>query len=483
MKNTLIFLILLSSISFTARGQSADSVPAGKLWSLKECVDYALANNLNIQRGQYTVAGSKVDVRQSQWGRVPNVTGSASYGYSWGRGLDPVSNSFVSQEITSSNLGAQASVPLINGFNIHNTIQQNQKAYAASEYDLDKTKNDVSLNVANLFITVVFNKELVSNAKFQLQSSQQQFERTQKQVAAGALPRSEELNLDAQVAQNELTLVQQENALVFSILQLKQALQIEDGQPFDVEIPAINPENLVLDQTREEIYALARQAMPEVKSAELKIQSSYYGVKAARGNYFPRLNLVGSLNSNYSSRAAAVFYPEGFEYSSTPIAFVNQDQSMPVFGLQPTGKFRNTYGADEQFKDNLYRVVNLQLIIPIFNNYNTRASVQRSIITSKRAEIDAREVSNTLRQNVETAYNEAIAASKTYNSALRQVTAREEAFRMMNQRYDAGAANSFEYQVSQNDLYQAQTVLTRAKYDFIFKKKVLEFYQGKSIDY
>jgi outer membrane protein len=484
MKTTFIFLLLLSSLSFTVCGQSADSVPAGRLWSLKECIDYALANNLTVQRSQYTVESSRVDVRQSQWGRVPSVTGSASYGYSWGRGLDPVSNSFISQEITSSNLGAQASLPLINGFSIHNSIQQDQKTYAASEYDLAKAKNDVSLNVANLFITVVFNKELVNNARFQLQSSQQQLERTRKQVAAGALARSEELNLDAQVAQNELTLVQQENALVFSILQLKQALQIEDAQPFDVEIPDISPENLILDQTREEIYALAKQSMPEIKSAELKIESSYYGVKAARGNYFPRLNLVGSVNTNYSSRAAAEFYSDGgFQYSEGPIAFVGKDETQPVYAISPTGKFRNTYEAREQFKDNLYRVLNLQLIIPIFNNYNTRASVQRSIISSKRAEIDAKEISNTLRQNVETAYNEAIAASKTYNSAMRQVTAREEAFRMMNQRYNAGAANSFEYQVSQNDLYQAQTVLTRAKYDFIFKKKVLEFYQGKSIDY
>jgi outer membrane protein len=207
-------------------------------------------------------------------------------------------------------------------------------------------------------------------------------------------------------------------------------------------------------------------------------------VKAARGNYFPRLSLVGSVNTNYSSRAAAEFYPDGeFEYSEGPIAHVNQDASMPVWAISPTGTFRDTYTAREQFEDNIYRVLSVQLIIPIFNNYSSRAQVQRSIILKNRAEIDAKEISNTLRQNVETAYNEAIAASKTYNSALRQVTAREEAFRMMNQRYTAGAATSFEYQVSQNDLYQAQTELTRAKYDFIFKKKVLDFYQGKSIDY
>jgi outer membrane protein len=481
-KATFLTLAVLLGLTF-GYSQTTDSSGV-KLWSLKECIDYALANNLTVKRSEYTVESSQVDLTQSRWGRVPTVNGSASYGYSWGRGLDPVSNSFVEQEITSSNLAANASLPLINGLNIHNTIQQNRKAYAASEYDLAKSKNDVILNVANLFINVVFNKELVNNARYQLGSSQQQLDRTRKQVAAGALPKSEELNLDAQVARNELTLVQQENSLVFSILQLKQALQIEDAQPFDVQIPAVSPETLVLDQSREEIYDMARETMPEIKSSKLKIESSYYAVKAARGNYFPRLSLVGSVNTNYSSRAAAEFYPDGdFEYSEGPIAHVSQDPSMPVWAVSPTGTFRDTYTAREQFQDNIYRVLSLQLIIPIFNNYSSRAQVQRSIILKNRAEIDAKEISNTLRQNVETAFNEAVAASKTYNSALRQVTAREEAFRMMNQRYTAGAATSFEYQVSQNDLYQAQTELTRAKYDFIFKKKVLDFYQGKSIDY
>ena len=137
----------------------------------------------------------------------------------------------------------------------------------------------------------------------------------------------------------------------------------------------------------------------------------------------------------------------------------------------------------DQFKDNIYRTLGLQLSIPILNGYQARAGLQRTIIQNQQAKIDAQQTALTLRQNVETAYNEATASSKTYNSSLRQVQAREEAFRMMEQRYNAGAATSFEYQVSQNDLYRARTDLTRAKYDFIFKKKVLDFYQGKPLEY
>ena len=471
--------------------QDAQTPVAAEKWSLKQCVDHALSNNLNLQRSTYNVASSEVDLRQARFSRLPSLNGAASYGYSWGRGLDPVSNSFVSQEIRSSNLSGNASLPIYNGMRIHNTIRQNERTVDASELDLAKAKNDLILNVANFFINVVFNKELVDNAKFQLASSQQQLDRTKKQVAAGALPKSEELNLDAQVASNEVALVQQENALAFSILQLKQALQIPASQGLDVEVPQLDPEDLVVDQTRDEIFDIARKTLPEIKSAELKIQSSYYAIKAARGNLHPRLSLNAGLNTNYSSAQEAQFFPDGgIQYSKDqngndlpPFAFADKSFSTGVYSIERTGSFRNTYLFQDQIKDNIYKTLGFQLSIPILNGYNARANVQRSIILSQQAKIDAQLTSQTLRQNVETSYNDALAASKTYNSSLRQVQAREEAFRMMDRRYSAGAATSFEFQVSQNDLYQAKTALTRAKYDFIFKKKVLDFYQGKPLEY
>ncbi len=462
--------------------------PSADKWSLKQCVDYALANSLTIQRSNYNVEASEVDLRQAKFSRLPSINGSVGYGYSWGRGLDPTTNNFVSQEIKSSSIAGNASLPIYNGMRIHNTIKQNQRSVAASELDLAKAKNDLVLNVANFFITVVFNKENVDNARFQLASSQQQLERTKKQVAAGSLPKSEELNLDAQVATNEVTLVQQENALALSMLQLKQALQIPASQGFDIEVPQLDPEDLVIDQTRDEIFEIAKETLPEMKSAEMKIQGSSYAVKAARGSLYPRLNVTAGVNTNYSSLQESQFYPDGgFRFPDNgerpPLAYVNKNLTEGVYAIEPTGAFRNTNLWDDQFKNNIYRTLGLQLTIPILNNLNARAGLQRSIIQNQQTKIDAEQTAQTLRQNVETAYNESLASSKVYNSSLRQVQAREEAFRMMEQRYNAGAATSFEYQVSQNDLYRAKTDLTRAKYDFIFKKKVLDFYQGKPLEY
>lgn len=456
-----------------------------KKWNLKECIDYALSNNLTVQRSQYTVESSEVDYLQARLSRLPSVNGSASYGSSWGRSLDPVTNSYETTQITSSNLSASASWVVFNGLKLHNTMLQTRASMGASEQDLAKAKNDLILNVANYFINVVFNKELLDNARFQLSSSQQQLERARRQVAAGALAKSEELNLDAQVADNEVTLVQQENALALSMLQLKQALRIPASQGFDVEVPQLEPEDLVVDQTRDEIFDIARQAMPEIRAAQFRIENTKYAKRTAFGNlYAPRISLSGQVNTNYSSAQRAEFYSDGtYAFSSTPVAYLNQDYSQPVYTLSENGVYRNTYGAGDQFKDNIYKSLTVSVSIPLFNGYSSRGAWQRSRIQHEQAKIDALETAQVLRQSVETAYNDALSAAKTYNASLRQVQARVEAYRMMDLRLQAGSANSFEVQVSKNDLYQAQTALTRAKYDFIFKKKVLDFYQGKALDY
>lgn len=486
MKTKLLGSVLLL-IAGAASAQQLDSAripPVGQAWTLSQCIAYAWQNNITVKRSEYNVEESKIISQQSDFSRLPSVNAQGSYGYSWGRGLDPVSNRFVTQEITSSGVGAQASLPLINGLNIQNTIRQNKMSYQASEFDLAKVKNDVALTVAVNFINVVFSKEQLENARFQLASSQQQLDRAKKQVAAGALPRSEELNLDAQVATNELTVIQRENALNLALLQLKQVLQIPASQPLEVVVPDLDPEDLMLDQDRDQIFETANQVMPEIKSAKLRVESSYYGVKAARGSLLPRLSLNGVVQTNYSSAAETEFFPDGTaDFSQSPTGYLNQSLTDPVFALIPNGEFRDTYGFDQQFKDNIYRTLTLQLSIPIFNGLQSRTSYQRSKINRERAKLTELEVSNTLRQNVETAYNDALAAAKTYNSSQRQVQAREEAYRMTSQRYENGATNYVDYQVAENELYRAKSDLVRAKFDFIFKKKVLDFYQGKPLEY
>ncbi|HEY9487593.1 MAG TPA: TolC family protein, partial [Chryseosolibacter sp.] len=461
MKSKPLLTFLFLSFWIAGLAQQTDSTSIKNAWSLRECVDYALANNLQVKRSELSLELSSIDKRQAKLAVLPSANAFTSYGYNWGRGIDPVTNQFISSQRNGyTSLGASGDLDLFNGFRVQNTIKQANTEFEASEEDLAKTRNDVTLNVISLFVNVVFNKELLENARLQLSSSQQQLERTQKLVAAGSLPRSDELNLDAQVATNELNVINQENALNLTVLQLQQALQIPANDSFDVEIPEISAEDLILEHTRDEIFQIARGTMPEIRSSNLRIESTYYSVKASRGNLYPRLSVSGSINSNYSSASATRFVPDG-GFNSFETGYFVQGTNAPVYGLEPTGSFREIYGFNDQVKDNLYKSVSMTLSIPIFNKLNARANVQRAMIRNEEAKIIARETENTLRQTVETSYNNAIAASKSYNSSIRQVSAREEAYRMVKQRFDIGAANYVEYQVSENDLFQARSDLSR----------------------
>jgi outer membrane protein len=251
----------------------------------------------------------------------------------------------------------------------------------------------------------------------------------------------------------------------------------------EVEVPALTVEDLSLDQTTEQIYDLAKQNLPEIKAAVYRTESANYALKAARGSLYPRLNLNAGAFTNYSS--AAKIFQNGIIDPSPVIGYLGNDQTQVVRSFRSA-----TIGGEivekpfnNQISDNIAQTVSIGLTIPVFNAFNARANVLRNRVTKEQAFINLTDVENRLRQAIETAHNDATAAAKTFASSAKAVKAREEAFRMSKQRYDAGASNYVDYQVSENNLFQAKSDQVRAKYDLIFKKKVLDFYQGKPIDY
>jgi outer membrane protein len=439
MRKLLLFLILVSI------GVGANAQETPKALTLQECVNIALENNLRIKRSLYNLKSADINLTQSKMAMLPSLNAGTSFGRNFGRALNPVDNDFVNKNSNTANLQGTGSVLVFNGLRLQNTIKQNSKELDATSQDLEKAKNDVMLSVVNNYTNVVFNKELFENANYQLISSQEQLERIKKQVAAGALPVSSQLNQEAQVATNEVNLINQENALNLSFLQLKQSMQLPGSTAFDVVVPAVELEDLVLDNSAEAIYGTAVSTMPEIKSAILRMESSEFALRAAKGNLYPRLNLNGSAQTNYSDLS--------------PFAF------------------------SDQVNNNQFKSIGLQLNIPIFNGLQSRSAVQRAAVSKEVSAITKLETENTLRQNIETAYNDALAASKTYTASLKQVQAREEAYRMTRQRFEIGAANYVEYRISENDLFQSKSDLARAKYNFIFRKKLLDFYQGKSIEF
>lgn len=467
----LVFLAAFFSVTSFAQIDTT-----ARKWTLREIIDYAISHNLTVKRSEYAVVTGEVNALQAKAALLPTVNGSASYGYNWGRTIDPGSNSFTENRVKSVNMNASSSWLLWNGFRLFYNVKQTDTELEALSEDLVKSRNDVILSVITLYINVVFNKELYNVARLQLRSTEEQLLRTRKLAEAGSVPQANVLNLEAQFATNELNLIQRENAVNLTLLQLKQALQLPASTPLDVELPQIDlSADEVINKTPEEIYEIATSSMPEIKAARLRRKGALYALRSTQGNYYPRLSVSGSLSTVYSDQRLQ-FQPDGTT-SEQAIGYIQGSPTSIVVVPSANGSYF-VPGYSDQFQTNLGKSLGFNLQIPIFNGLSTRSAVQRAKISRNLAEISLTENENRLRQTVETAYNDAISAIKTYNSAQKQVRARDEAYRMTKIRLDNGAVNYVEYQVAENDLFQAQSDLLRAKYDFIFRKKVLDFYQG-----
>lgn len=476
-KTTLMLLLSFSLV----KGQ--DNGP-GETWSLEECINYAWENNLNVRNSELNQLGTEINLKQSQWALAPNLNAGGSLGKSFGRTIDPVTNNFVSRDFLSGGISANASVNLYQGGMMRNTIKRNKIDVEASQYDLEKAKNDIALNVATNYLNVLLNREQLANAEFQLEVTKQQLERTKVLVAAGSLPLTNQLDLESQVASNEVSVVNAENTLSISILNLKQSMQMPAIEDLEIEVPELAVENVAIEVTdSDEIYKIALTTQPEVKSAELGVESSDIGVKISKSGFLPSLSVAGSLTTNYSDQAVQITGTQDVNVPAAPIGFVQGTNetvlSNPRTVTIPT---RNeNYVWNDQFEDNLGQSVRVNLNIPIFNRLATKSSVQRAEIQKQRAEITAQNTKNTLRQNVETAHTNAIASYKSYQASLKRVAALEETFRATQQQYNVGTAHFTDFQVASNNLFAARAALTQSKYSFIFRVKILDFYLGNPI--
>ena len=453
------------------------------LLDLEACITIAIDKNLSVQRSELQQVAAKIDLDQSRASYLPSLNLGSSYGFNWGRSIDPTTNQFVSKRINFTGVNGNASVVLFNWFRIMNTVKQNRVNLESSMFDLEKVKNDLALNVTTLYLNVLFNQELLSNAKVQQETGDQQLTRTKALVKAGSLAITSELELVSQVASNEVNVITAENNLDLAMLQLKQAMLMPAEKPLEIVTPEMEvAQEAVVTESPREIYETSLQNLPEIQSARLQVQRASMGVATAKSGYTPTLSLNGSFSTNYSDAF-------GRRFISNPEAMLTQQQTglftgsgEQVFSLQPGGDFV-AYPLPDQFKDNLSRSLSLNLSIPIFNNLRTKSNVQREKIAFQQAEINVLEQENQLRQAIETAYNDARAASKVYFASERQVETLEETLRSVKNQYEYGAANFTDFQIATNNLYSAKSDLLRSKYDYIFKKKVLDFYQGTPITF
>lgn len=482
MKKIIIpFLIILTFCS-SGFAQTDKSGP----WTLQECIDYAVDNNIQVKQSSLNIEVDKANLSQSKADLLPSLNGSTSYSHNVGRSVNPFTNIIVNQPVSSQNAGLSSSVTLFNGFQKTNTIKRNKLNLEASKYALEDVQNDITLQVITAYMNILLNYELLENAELRLNTTDIQLERTNKLVESGSLPEANLFEIKAQKANNELEIITAQNNIEISKLNLKQLLQLPASEKMDIEVPVFNdPDEEVFDQDLTEIYKTAVEVQPDIKAANVSVESSEHNLLIAKGARYPSISASAYLGTAYSSVADDFLPKEGspFREVEQPIGYLKTDptQEVVIRNSIPTEFTENTYFNQLDF--NLRRGIQVELSIPIFNGWQTRSSVSRARINKEVAEYEAINVKNVLRQRIEQAYLDVLTAQKRYIATKSQVEYLQESFRVNEQRFNLGSINSLDYNLAQTNLSVAESDLVQSKYDYIFKTKILDFYQNKPLSF
>ena len=430
--NKILFFLMLIGMQLSAQE---------KKWTLEECVDYAIKNNISIKQSELDLKTSSVDKLEAVGGFLPTLSGNANYSVNTGASINPVTNQFQNQTFKSFSASANSSIVLFNGLANWKTLQRAKLNKIANSYRLDKMKDDIALSVANAYLQILFNKEQLKVQWNQNLITKENLKRTQELIDAGSLPAGDIFELQATDASQEQQIINSENALLISKIGLCQTLLIEDYVNFDISDEVIDlPISNVVNETQEAILEKAKESVKDVKIALSNVDVAKKDVGISRSSYLPTLTgFVG-----YNTR-----------WSESPVYnFIDQ---LSLFDGTALG---------------------LQLNVPIFNGFSTRARVQRAKINQERSEFQLKQAELDLERNVYQAYNDVSNTKKAYQAAQKTLEARKQAFDFSKARYEVGLLNAFDFSQATIAYENAQSEVLRTKYDYIFRTKILEFYFG-----
>ncbi len=427
-----------------------------KTWSLEECIKYAIDNNISIKQQVIQTEYQQNTLDQSKLNLLPTLNGQASQNYSFNRTLDQNSYQYVNQNGRSNQFYLGGNLNLFNGLQNYNTIRKNKYQLMASEFDLQTIKDNISLSIALAYLQILLNNELVTATSQQFQISKDQIEKTRKMFEAGSVAKGSLLQIESQAASEELQLVNLENQRDISYLTLTQMLELKTPEGFKIEIPSISVDtNSIIDGRVEDIFAQAQGLRPEIKSAETNLSASELGLKIARGGRSPQLSMSHSASTGYSSvRKKAIIDP-----------------------LTSTITYSD-YSFSEQVKDNKGYGLGFSLSIPILNGWMVNKNIANSKLSIENYRYTLEAQKKTLYKNIQQAYADAVASLKKYSASTKAVAYSEESFRYMQQKFDLSMVTPVDYNTAKTELLKAQSDMSQAKYEYIFKTKVLDFYKG-----
>ena len=452
---------------------------AQKAWSLLECIDYALVNNIAVKQNEVSTELARLSVAQSRYSMLPTLNTSVGRNYNFGRTIDPFTNQFTTQQVESDNWSLNTGVTLFSGFQLQNTLKQSQLNYLAGKSDLQKIKNDISLNVISSYLQVLYTKEQMKVAQARVEQSREQRDRILRLVNAGSAVQGTLLDAEAQLTNEELSRITAENQLISARLAITQLLQLNSPEGFDVLDPSVEiPAENSLSMTPAQLYDLALANLPEIKAADNRILSAEKGVSIAKAALMPRLSAFGQLSSFYSSSAKTVAGVEFEGLVPNGVTTAGDTVLVPSF---------NTRLADESYRNQLDQNYNkafgLSLSVPLFNGFNGQLGVRRARLNLENARYASQQVRNQLYQSIQQAHTDALAAAKRYEATARSLRSFEESYSYAEKRFNAGLINSLEYLTVTNNVTRSKVELLQAKYDYIFRLKVLDFYAGKPLGF
>ncbi len=423
-------------------------LPAQETWDLKRCFDYAKETNLTLQQARLDQVTSSINLKEAKAARHPSLNMNSGTNWAYGRGFDPFTNDRVDVNTNGFNLGANLSLPVFSGFNIINSIEQAKINQQIASLDMADAENTLGLNIATAYLNVLMNQELLGQREAQVESSKEQRDRMKKLVDAGTMAMTNFLELDAQLAQDETNVVDAKNQLQMAYLQLQQLLNLNPSENFQIEKPILPEVGSILElESVDAIYDYAEGTQPNIKSADLGIQSAEKGIAIARSFAFPSLSFGSSAGTGYGK----------------PIG-----QSIDV---------------SQTLEDNLNYSFSLGLNIPIYNRRQVRSGVERADIRVEQAQILAMQSRLELRQTIEQAYLDVGNTFSQYQQVTRQINSQQLAFDNAKKQLDLGVINSVDYILAQNNLQMAMLNQIQLKYQYHFRTKILDFYQGKSLDF
>ena len=436
------FIITILLIAQLAFAQEVNT-EASKVWTLDDCLEYALENNITIKDATLNKDQAEVDYSSAKSSRLPNLYSTASQTFSNGNSIDPITSDFVSEQIHSTNLSLNSSMTIFQGNQINNQIAQNELLLNQSVFLEEEVKNNIIISILENYLQILYAKEGISIAENNLIASEKEVERAKSRLDAGSISLSDYTEAQSQAATNKYAIITAKNTYQQYIIALKQLLELNPTQDIEIETLSSDINYVTLELDKMKIYNNALGILPEVNASKIAVEVNEKDLAIAKGAYLPTLSLVSSMGSGYTSISDNNF-------------------------------------AD-QFNLNFNQRIGLSLNIPIFNRNQTKAAVQSAEINIEKAQINQQLVEKEVYKKVETAYQNAISTQEQMVAALASKEAAEQSYVLAQKKYELGALSTTDLVISQNTYTNAQQNYLQAKYLNILYQQLLQFYQGNDI--